>query len=138
MNRELIRSKLQSIIEKTNPTRNNAWTLWTNTMTVLLGVTAVAGGVATSVFSLGIGAPIGGAATAAGTALIWSVANEAKNAYTKDEWLNGGKINYINFLINGQATQMLSILDVANDDDLKRYSTTILAFEDYLVDKFTV
>lgn len=136
MNREEIKSKLESIIEKTEPTRNSAWTLWDKTMTVLLGTAAVVGGVATSVFSLGVAAPIGGVATAAGMTLLWSVAVEAKNAYTKDEWISGGKINYVNFIVNGQASQMLGVLDKANDEDLLLYQNTIKAFEDYFLDKF--
>ena len=134
-----LKSRLENVIEKTSPNRSAIWDYWNASMTVLLGIATIAGGLAAGAFSLGIGAPVTAVATAAGITLIWSVSLEATQEYTKSEWTNGGKINYINFIINGAATFFLSILNggiTQTEETLEQLEYTVAAYEDYFTDKF--
>ena len=136
---ESLKSRLESVIENTKPNRTAIWDAWNTTLTVLLGVTTILGGVATTVFSLGVGAPVGAAATAAGVTLIWSVSLEAAQEYNKTEWINGGKINYINFIINGAASVYLGLLggDTSqHQESLELIERTVTSYENYFKDKF--
>ena len=88
---------------------------------------------------MGVSAPVSAAATAAGVTLIWSVSVEVAQEYKKSEWTNGGKINYINFIINGAATFFLSILNggiTQTEETLEQLEYTVAAYEDYFTDKF--
>jgi hypothetical protein len=136
---ESLKSRLERVIENTKPNRSAIWDAWNTTMTVLLGVTTILGGAAATVFSLGVGAPVGAAAAAAGVTLIWSVSLEAAQEYNKTEWINGGKINYINFIINGAASFYLGLLGgniSQHQESLELIERTVTSYENYFKDKF--
>ena len=136
---ENLKSRLESVIDKTKPTKSTFWDSLNRWSLAALGVVSITLGAAITTFSAGIGAPVGIGLGAVGSTLIWGVGTEAAQAYTKSEWVNGGKINYINFIVNGASTDLLNMLKTATShdpDSLQKTENTVSAYESYLTDKF--
>ena len=135
-----LKNSLQSIVDKTKPTRVNAFLEWDWIKSGLVTAGGVIGGGLAGYFSFGLGAPAGAAAGAAATAAILSIGEEIKQEYTKSEWTNGGRVPYVNFFINFNANVWIEYLnseegseDIGIRENLK---VTIEAWQNYFLDQF--
>ena len=133
---DALKTRLENVIEKTSPTTS---AFWDRSINIALGAASITGGVLITYFTAGLGTPIAVGLAATGTTLIYGVGTEVEQAYTKSEWTNGGKINYINFIINGAATFFLAVLNGSvreTEGSILNIENTVAAYEDYFIDKF--